>query len=60
MWLRYLWRKYFKFFLRQGKIPYEAIEGATVAVNAVVHCQGLADDVLPYDPLLFRLSAPQK
>ncbi len=60
LYLRYLWRKYFNLFLRQGKTLFEAIDGATGAVNAVVHCHGLDEDVLPYVPLLLRLSAPRE
>ncbi len=59
-WLRHKWRCHFNLFLRQGKTPFEAADYATEAVNAVVHCFGLSEQVIPYDPLSFRLSLPRE
>ncbi len=57
MWLRHRWRSYFGFFLKQGLSPADAVDRATESVSALVHCFGLAEDVLPSDPLLSRLSS---
>lgn len=59
LYLRYLWRRYFNLFLRRQE-PLEAMNSATEAVNAFIHCPGLVEDVLPFDLLPSQLSAPRE